>query len=78
MLHTECQAIPSPGKKITVVLHVCCPRLYVSITLFFGRALSSSRLHELAAQSNDSYGATYQTSAGGNLDIPGGGGGKHV
>ncbi|XP_052127083.1 major facilitator superfamily domain-containing protein 6 isoform X1 [Frankliniella occidentalis] len=38
------------------------------------RALSSSRLHELAAQNNDGYGATYQTSAGGNLDIPGAGG----
>ncbi|KAJ1526219.1 hypothetical protein ONE63_009377 [Megalurothrips usitatus] len=40
------------------------------------RALSSSRLHELASQNADQgYGATYQTSAGGNLDIPGGGGG---
>ncbi|XP_034235369.1 major facilitator superfamily domain-containing protein 6 isoform X2 [Thrips palmi] len=39
------------------------------------RALSSSRLHELAQQqANEGYGATYQTSAGGNLDIPGAGG----
>ncbi|XP_048516352.1 major facilitator superfamily domain-containing protein 6 isoform X3 [Athalia rosae] len=36
------------------------------------RALSSSRLHELAGQ-DPGYGATYQTS-GGNLDIPGGNG----
>ncbi|XP_015590380.1 major facilitator superfamily domain-containing protein 6 isoform X2 [Cephus cinctus] len=35
------------------------------------RALSSSRLHELANQ-EPGYGATYQTT-GGNLDIPGGG-----
>lgn len=35
------------------------------------RALSSSRLHDLA--SDQSYGATYNTS-GGNLDIPGAGG----
>lgn len=34
--------------------------------------MSSTRLHDLAGQ--DGYGATYQTSAGGNLDIPGGGG----
>lgn len=41
------------------------------------RALSSSRLHEMAQQqaAEPGYGATYQTSAGGNLDIPGGGGG---
>lgn len=36
------------------------------------RALSSTKLHELAQ--NDGYGATYQTGAGGTLDIPGGGG----
>lgn len=35
------------------------------------RALSSSKLHEMA---QDSYGATYQTGAGGTLDIPGGAG----
>ncbi|XP_017768787.1 PREDICTED: major facilitator superfamily domain-containing protein 6 isoform X2 [Nicrophorus vespilloides] len=35
------------------------------------RALSSSKLHELAS-GQDSYGATYQTGAGGTLDIPGG------
>ncbi|KAK9694958.1 MFS_1 like family [Popillia japonica] len=35
------------------------------------RALSSTKLHELAQ--NDGYGATYQTGAGGTLDIPGGG-----
>ncbi|PNF24147.1 hypothetical protein B7P43_G00596 [Cryptotermes secundus] len=34
------------------------------------RALSSSRLHELAGSDQSSYGATYQTT-GGNLDIPG-------
>ncbi|GFG33069.1 hypothetical protein Cfor_12094 [Coptotermes formosanus] len=34
------------------------------------RALSSSRLHELAGPDQSSYGATYQTT-GGNLDIPG-------
>lgn len=33
------------------------------------RALSSSRLNELAQQ--DGYGATYQTGAGGTLDVPG-------
>lgn len=33
------------------------------------RALSSSRLHDMAGQEN--YGATYQ-STGGNLDVPGG------
>ncbi|XP_044738447.1 major facilitator superfamily domain-containing protein 6 isoform X2 [Chrysoperla carnea] len=37
------------------------------------RALSSTRLHDLASQ--DGYGATYQTSADGNLGIPGAGGG---
>lgn len=37
------------------------------------RALSSSKLHELA-QPGDGYGATYQAGAGGTLDIPGGGG----
>ncbi|CAG9765197.1 unnamed protein product [Ceutorhynchus assimilis] len=36
------------------------------------RALSSTKLHELAQQ--DGYGATYQTGQGGTLDIPGGGG----
>ncbi|GJQ77082.1 hypothetical protein Trydic_g23653 [Trypoxylus dichotomus] len=36
------------------------------------RALSSTKLHELAQ--NDGYGATYQTGAGGTLDVPGGGG----
>lgn len=41
------------------------------------RALSSSRLHELANQ-EPGYGATYQTSAGGNLDIPGGNGGDFI
>ncbi|XP_069686951.1 major facilitator superfamily domain-containing protein 6 isoform X2 [Periplaneta americana] len=34
------------------------------------RALSSSRLHELAGPDQSGYGATYQTT-GGNLDIPG-------
>lgn len=33
------------------------------------RALSSTKLHELANQ--DGYGATYQTGQGGTLDIPG-------
>ncbi|XP_066156362.1 major facilitator superfamily domain-containing protein 6 [Euwallacea fornicatus] len=36
------------------------------------RALSSTKLHELA-QPQDGYGATYQTGQGGTLDIPGGG-----
>lgn len=35
------------------------------------RALSSTKLHELAQQ--DGYGATYQMGQGGTLDIPGGG-----
>ncbi|XP_022903797.1 major facilitator superfamily domain-containing protein 6 isoform X2 [Onthophagus taurus] len=35
------------------------------------RALSSTKLHELANQ-GDGYGATYQTGVGGTLDIPGG------
>ncbi|XP_014248796.1 major facilitator superfamily domain-containing protein 6 isoform X2 [Cimex lectularius] len=34
------------------------------------RALSSTRLHELAGNENQGYGATYNTT-GGNLDIPG-------
>lgn len=38
------------------------------------RALSSTRLHELANQ-DSSYGATYQTS-GGNLSVPGANGGE--
>lgn len=38
------------------------------------RALSSSRLHELAQ--DPGYGATYQTT-GGNLNVPGGNGGKY-
>lgn len=38
------------------------------------RALSSTRLHELANQESG-YGATYQTT-GGNLDVPGVNGGK--
>lgn len=33
------------------------------------RALSSTKLHELAQQ--DGYGATYQTGSGGTLDVPG-------
>lgn len=36
------------------------------------RALSSTKLHELAQQ--DGYGATYQMGQGGTLDIPGSGG----
>ncbi|XP_071451913.1 major facilitator superfamily domain-containing protein 6 isoform X2 [Hetaerina americana] len=46
------------------------------------RALSSTRLHEMAGGPGGSagtdaggYGATYSTSGGGNLDVPGGGGG---
>lgn len=38
------------------------------------RALSSSKLHELA---QDGYGATYQMGQGGTLDIPGSGGGTN-
>lgn len=34
------------------------------------RALSSTKLHELSQQ--DGYGATYNTGAGGTLDVPGG------
>lgn len=40
------------------------------------RALSSTRLHELANQ-DSGYGATYQT-AGGNLAVPGANGGENL
>uniref|UniRef100_A0A8D8TP46 Major facilitator superfamily domain-containing protein 6 n=1 Tax=Cacopsylla melanoneura TaxID=428564 RepID=A0A8D8TP46_9HEMI len=40
------------------------------------RALSSNRLHELG--DNQGYGATYNTSASGNLDLPGQGGGYNT
>lgn len=40
------------------------------------RALSSTRLHELANQETG-YGATYQTT-GGNLGVPGANGGKYM
>lgn len=40
------------------------------------RALSSTRLHELANQ-DAGYGATYQT-AGGNLAVPGANGGEKL
>lgn len=36
------------------------------------RALSSSRLNDLQNQNGSETYGTYQTSAGGNLDIPGG------
>lgn len=35
------------------------------------RALSSTRLHELAGSDNQGYGATTYNTTGGNLDIPG-------